>query len=77
VTFLEWVLISILIVVYIALLFTVCLLTFRKGYWLLALLGVFFPILWLIGAVLPARPGSRYDLEEAWRRDAQMRAYSR
>jgi hypothetical protein len=77
VTFLEWVLISVLVVLYVALLFTVCLLTLRKGYWLLGVLGIVFPILWLIGAVLPAKPGSRYELEETWRRDAQIRAYSR
>jgi hypothetical protein len=77
VTFLEWTLVMVLIVAYIALLCTVCLLTFRKGYWLLGFLGIFFPILWLLGAVLPAKPGSRYDVEETWRRDAAARAYGR
>jgi len=40
-------------VIYLVLLFTVAVLTFRKGHWVLGLIGIFFPILWLIGAVLP------------------------
>jgi hypothetical protein len=27
--------------------------TFRKGHWVLGLIGFILPILWLIGAVLP------------------------
>jgi hypothetical protein len=50
--------------IYIACLFTVCALTFRKGHTLLGIVGIFLPILWLIGAVLPAKPGSSYDLQE-------------
>ena len=42
-------------IIYAVLLFTVAILTFRKGHWILGLLGFVFPILWLIGAVLPAR----------------------
>jgi cadmium resistance protein CadD (predicted permease) len=40
-------------VIYLVLLFTVAVLTFRKGHWVLGLIGIIFPILWLIGAVLP------------------------
>ena len=40
-------------VIYLVLLFTVAVLTFRKGHWVLGLIGIFFPILWLVGAVLP------------------------
>jgi hypothetical protein len=40
-------------VIYLVLLFTVAVLTFRKGHWVLGLIGFIFPILWLIGAVLP------------------------
>ena len=40
-------------VIYLVLLFTVAVLTFRKGHWVLGLIGIIFPILWLVGAVLP------------------------
>jgi hypothetical protein len=45
--------------IYLVLLFTVAILTFRKGHWVLGLIGIFFPILWLIGAVLPDRRAYR------------------
>jgi hypothetical protein len=73
----DWTLVALLLVSYVALLCTVCVLTFRKGYWLLGLCGVVFPLLWLLGAVLPPQPGSRQDMEDAWRRDAALRAYGR
>ena len=50
---LDWFFTSFLIFLYIFLLFTVCLLTFRKGYILLRIIGIFLPFLWLIGAILP------------------------
>jgi hypothetical protein len=31
----------------------VAIMTFRKGHWVLGLIGFIFPILWLIGAILP------------------------
>ncbi|MDQ2873414.1 MAG: hypothetical protein M3Y33_00690 [Actinomycetota bacterium] len=42
-------------IIYAVLVFTVALLTFRKGHWILGLLGFVFPFMWLIGAVLPRR----------------------
>jgi hypothetical protein len=60
-TGLEWILLSTLGVIYIVCLFTVCALTFRKGHVALGIIGIFLPFLWLIGAVLPARPGSDYE----------------
>ena len=56
---------------YVVCLFTVCLLTFQKGHIILGVLGFFLPLLWLIGAVLPAKPGSRYDLAQEARFQAQ------
>jgi hypothetical protein len=50
---LEWILWTVLASVYLVALFTVCVLTFRKGYVVLGILGIFVPFLWLIGAVLP------------------------
>jgi uncharacterized membrane protein len=52
---LEWFLGTTLVVLYIFLIFTVALITFRKGYLVLGFLGIFLPFLWLIGAVLPDR----------------------
>src|SRR5262245_56074280 len=50
---LDWALTFTLGILYIALLFTVCVVTFRKGHWVMGLIGFFFLILWLIGAVIP------------------------
>ena len=52
-TVLDWFLTSFLIIIYIVCLFTVCLLTFRKGYLVLGIIGILLPFLWLIGAILP------------------------
>ena len=62
-TFLETLLLVILAVIYFACLFTVAGLTFRNGHWILGILGIFFPVFWLIGAVLP--PTEKAVLEEA------------
>ena len=40
-------------IIYLVLLFTLAVMTFRKGHWVLGLIGFIFPILSLIGAVLP------------------------
>ena len=61
-TFLETLLLSILFVIYVACIFTVAGITFRNGHWILGILGIFFPIFWLIGVVLP--PTERAVLEE-------------
>ena len=52
---LDWAFTFTLGILYFALMFTVCVVTFRKGHWVLGLFGFFIPILWLIGAVLPSR----------------------
>jgi hypothetical protein len=67
---LEWILVVVLGVLYIALLCTVALLTFRKGYVVLGILGFLFPILWLIGAVLPTPKSSAFDVEHYQRDQA-------
>ena len=63
-TGLEWILAVALFSIYIVCLFTVCSLTFSKGYTILGIVGIFLPILWLIGAILPAKQGSRYDIAQ-------------
>ncbi len=64
---LDWILSAILFVLYIGLLVTVCSLTFQKGYIALGIAGIFIPLLWLVGALLPAKPGSPYQLREVAR----------
>lgn len=63
-TGIEWILGTILVVFYLFCLFTVCSLTFQKGRTLLGIAGIFMPFLWLIGAILPAKPGSRFDVAQ-------------
>lgn len=60
----EILLISCLMVLYIAALFTISIMTIRKGHLWLGIIGMIFPLLWLIGAILPAKEGSRYDIEK-------------
>lgn len=69
---LDWIFASTLMILYVFLLFTVCVMTFQKGHVLLGILGIFLPFLWLIGAILPAKPGSRYDAQQAMRYQSQM-----
>jgi hypothetical protein len=68
---LDWILASSLFILYFFLLFTVCLMTFQKGYVLLGILGIFIPFLWLIGAILPAKQGSQYEMHQAMRYQSQ------
>jgi len=41
------------------LLVTLAVLSFRKGHWVLGLIGFLFPLFWVIGAILPSRRGYR------------------
>jgi hypothetical protein len=74
---LDWFLSITLFIIYIFCLFTVCLLTFRKGYTVLGIIGIFLPVLWLIGAVLPAKKGSHYEIDQGRREASQMAEYTR
>jgi hypothetical protein len=47
-------------------------LTFRKGYFVLGIFGIIFPFLWLVGAILPAKQGSQYQIQENVRIQAQV-----
>lgn len=47
-------------IIYLVLLFTLAVLSFRKGHWILGLIGFIFPILWIIGAILPDTRRRRY-----------------
>jgi hypothetical protein len=71
-TGLAWLFSSMFFFLYIFLIFTVCFMTFQKGHILLGILGIFLPFLWLIGAILPAKPGSVYATKEAMLYRQQM-----
>jgi hypothetical protein len=60
------------VTIYIVCLFTVAVWTFRKGYVLLGILGIFWPVFWLIGAILPAKPNSRYAIQEGIQQQAYI-----
>jgi hypothetical protein len=72
----EWMVGVILFTFYIFCLFTVCALTFQKGRTWLGIIGIFVPFLWLIGAILPAKPGSRFDIAQQMRYRGQVEQYS-
>jgi hypothetical protein len=76
-TVMEWTLGIALFSIYIVCLFTVCSLTFSKGYTVLGIIGIFFPILWLIGAILPAKKGSRHDIAQQMQYQAMMNQMTR
>jgi hypothetical protein len=75
-TWLEWTLGIILLTFYVVCLFTVCVMTFQKGHTLLGIIGIFLPILWLVGAFLPAKDGSRYALDQQIAQKQQMEQYT-
>jgi hypothetical protein len=41
--------------IYLVLIITLAVTSFRKGHWVLGLIGFVFPVLWLLGAILPNR----------------------
>ncbi len=61
---------------YLMCIFTVCRITFQKGRTVLGIVGIFIPFLWLIGAILPAREGSRYDIAKRIAYQQQMATYT-
>jgi hypothetical protein len=72
----EWMVGFMLLSFYITCLFTVCSLTFQKGRTVLGIVGIFAPWLWLIGAFLPAKKGSRYDLAQQIAYQGQVAQHS-
>jgi hypothetical protein len=40
-------------ILYLVLIVTLGVLTLRKGHWVMFIIGFFFPLMWLIGAVIP------------------------
>jgi hypothetical protein len=44
-------------ILYFVLLVTLGILSLRKGHWIMFIIGIFFPLFWLIGAVIPPTGG--------------------
>ena len=42
-------------ILYFVLLVTLGIISIRKGHWVMFIIGIFFPLFWLIGALLPPR----------------------
>ena len=40
-------------ILYFILLVTLGLMSIRKGHWVMFIIGIFFPLFWLIGALMP------------------------
>jgi hypothetical protein len=45
-----------MVALYIVLFVTLALTTFRKGHFVLFFVGIIFPVLWIIGAIMPPSP---------------------
>ena len=44
---------GLLVVIYIVLLIVLGVTSLRKGHWIMFIIGIFIPLFWIIGAVLP------------------------
>jgi hypothetical protein len=42
-------------IIWLVLIVTLGILCIRKGHWVMFIVGLFFPLFWLIGAIMPAR----------------------
>lgn len=42
-------------VIYVVLLLTLGIFSLRKGHWVMFIIGLFIPLFWLIGALMPRR----------------------
>jgi hypothetical protein len=51
----EEAMVFILSAIYIVLLITLGIISLRKGHWVMFIIGLFIPLFWLIGALLPRR----------------------
>jgi hypothetical protein len=46
---------AILAVIYLVLLIWLGIRTLRRGHWVMFLVGIFIPLFWIVGAIIPAR----------------------
>ena len=45
-------------IIYFILLVTLGIMSIRKGHWVMFIIGIFFPLFWLIGALMPPGRGA-------------------
>ena len=45
--------------IYLVLLLVFGILSLRKGHWVMFIIGIFFPLFWLIGGIIPPVAGRR------------------
>lgn len=59
--------------IYLAVVFTIGLTTYRKGRKWLFYIGFLMPALWLFGAIMPAKKGSKYEHQQDayWEKQSQ------
>ena len=50
---------GLVVVIYIALLIVLGITCLRKGHWVMFIIGIFFPLFWIIGAVMPPTESAR------------------
>jgi|GEM_PF-360138 hypothetical protein len=42
-------------IIWLVLMITLGIMSIRKGHWVMFIIGIFFPLFWIIGALLPAK----------------------
>ncbi len=47
-------------ILYFVLIVTLGVMTLRKGHWVIFIIGIFLPFLWLFGAIMPSRRRGAY-----------------
>ena len=52
----TWVILGI---IYFVLLVILGVMSLRKGHWIMFIIGIFFPLFWIIGAILPPTESAR------------------
>ena len=50
---------TLLVVLYFVLMVTLGIACLRKGHWIMFVVGIFLPIFWIIGAIMPPTDSSR------------------
>lgn len=46
---------TLLVILYFVLLVTLGVMCIRKGHWIMFIVGIFVPLFWIIGALMPAK----------------------
>lgn len=49
---------TMLVILYFVLLVSIGVMCIRKGHWIMFIVGIFLPLFWIIGAVMPPTRGS-------------------